>query len=123
MFEKDSFKKGVERLAKFDKMVKAFPKDLAEPIDASFLRMIVRRVRQAANKRRKAAGGATARAGRANTSKPTKAAVATKKRKIESKLAEMDDNAPPSMLEVRVPGKGAAFPAIHFDAKDFEKGN
>lgn len=106
----------------FPQMVKAFPKDLAEPIDASYLRMIVRRVRQAANKRRKAAGEATARAGGANTNKSPKAAVATKKRKIEAKLAEMDDNAPPPMLEVRVPGKGVAFPAMHFDAKDFEKG-
>lgn len=39
--EKDVFKIGVERLKKFDSMVKVFPKKLVTPIDPSFLRKVV----------------------------------------------------------------------------------
>ena len=39
--EKDVYKIGVERLKKFDSMIKVFPKKLATPIDPSFLRKVV----------------------------------------------------------------------------------
>ena len=39
--EKDLFKIGVERLKKYDSMIKVFPKNLATPIDPSFLRKVV----------------------------------------------------------------------------------
>ena len=97
-------------------MLKVFPQDLAKPIDASYLRMIVRRIRSNANKKRKATGGDSPEA-KAGTAE---AGASAKKRKLEAKLAEMDDSAPPPMLEVRVPGKGVAFPVIDFVAKDFK---
>ena len=39
--EKDTFKIGIERLKKYDTMVKVFPKNLATPIDPTFLRKVV----------------------------------------------------------------------------------
>lgn len=105
-------------------MLKVFPKDLAEPIDASYLRMVVRKVRQRAQKKRKAGGGGGGGSG-GNTNKSAEAggAAAAKKRKLEAKLAELDDNAPPPTLEVRVPGRGVSFPTFHYNAKDFERGH
>ena len=128
MFKKDSFKPGTERLGKFDKMLKFFPKekDLIEPCDAPFLRKIVRRVRQANQKKRKATGSGPEKAATSDAGGDKsgdggqKKSSAPKKRQIEAKLAELDDNAPSSTLEIQVPGKGQSFPTVGFNSLDFD---
>ena len=125
MYKTGSFKPNTERQTMFDKIIKAFPKDLETPIDLGYLRKIVRNYKKSAKYKRKLeklekekakAGGSPRK-----MASPAKSPEA-KRRRLEAKLAEMDDKAPPPMLEVCVPGKGGEFPTIDFDETDFERG-
>ena len=114
MSKKDSFKPGVERLKKYDKMLKRFPQDLVTPIDVAFIRKIVRRVRQNAQKRRKSKGdGESIPGSPAPTVKDNDADAA------KEELVKVDANAPSQTIEVRVPGKGTKFPSAPFNEDDF----
>jgi len=126
MYKTGSFKVNAERQTMFDKIIKAFPKDLDTPIDLSYLRKIVRNYKKSAKYKRKLeksekekakAGGSPRK-----MASPAKSPEA-KRRKLEAKLAEMDGKAPPPMLEICVPGKGREFPNIELDEKDFERGH
>jgi len=126
MYKTGSFKVNTERQTMFDKIIKAFPKDLEVPIDLAYLRKIVRNYKKSAKYKRKLeklekekskAGGSSPRKGTSPAKSPE-----TKRRRLEAKLAEMDGKAPPPMLEICVPGKGGEFPTIEFDEKDFDSG-
>ncbi len=129
MYRTGSFKVNTERQTMFDKIIKAFPKDLQAPIDLAYIRKIVRNYKKTAkykNKleklekekaKAKAGGGSPRKSGTSPAKSPE-----AKRRRLEAKLAEMDGKAPPPMLEICVPGKGGAFPKIDFDEKDFENG-
>ena len=91
---KDAFKVGVERLKKYDQMILTFPNNLEVPIDAPFLRLLVRRKRQSQSKK----------------SKMIKAENATKK-------------ATTTMMELMIPGKGVKFPEVEYQKSDFEPGS
>jgi len=105
----EQFKAGVERLKKYDEMLAEFPKNLLHPIDAIFIRKVVRRNRQNANKRLKAlaANGAT-------TSAATSAVTGEKSESTKKKQ-------PTKMIELTVPGKGVNFPSFYFVKDDFER--
>jgi len=129
MYKSGSFKVNTERQTMFDKIIKAFPKDLEVPIDLAYIRKIVRNYKKTAkykNKleklekekaKAKAGGGSPRKSGTSPAKSPE-----AKRRRLEAKLAEMDGKAPPPMLEICVPGKGGEFPKIEFDERDFENG-
>lgn len=93
----EQFKAGVERLKKYDEMLEEFPKNLVNPIDAIFIRKLVRRTRQNANKRMKAL------AATGDVSESAKKSKASK------------------MMTLVVPGKGLTFPSVLFNDVDFER--
>jgi hypothetical protein len=96
--KRKQFKPGVEKLKKFDDMANEFPKNLATPVDASYLRKIAKKERNNKSRREKRkSGGSTTAAGGAKV-------------KIEQKQHE---------LEVHIPQKGRDFPTISFDMRDF----
>lgn len=100
MKERKPFKPGAEKLKKFDDMANEFPKNLATPIDASFLRKIAKQERSNRSRRDKRRSGGTG-----STTSTGGAFV-----KIESQVQES---------EVHVPQKGTDFPSIGFDIRDF----
>ena len=106
---KPLFRAAVERLKKFDELLKEFPKDLAHPIDASYLRKVVRRARQNSSKRRKVA----------MEKKPTIPTDEPKKKK--RKKSHHDSNAPDSKITLNVPVRGQIFPPISFNKADFAR--
>jgi len=93
----EHFKAGVERLKKYDEMLEEFPKNLVTPIDAIFIRKLVRRTRQNANKRMKALAATW------EVPEPAK----------KIKVSEM--------ITLSVPGKGVTFPSVPFNDVDFER--
>lgn len=112
------FKAGVERLKKYDEMLDEFPKNLLVPIDAVFIRKLVRRNRQNANKRMKAlavaatmeAATATALMEKASAEKLSTDLPPAKKQRVES-----------ATMSLAVPGKGSVFPPVSFKEADFER--
>jgi len=112
------FKAGVERLKKYDEMLDEFPKNLLVPIDAVFIRKLVRRNRQNANKRMKAlavaatmeAATATAVMEKASAEKLSTDLPPAKKQRVES-----------ATMSLAVPGKGSVFPSVPFKEADFER--
>ena len=129
MYKTGSFKVNTERQTMFDKIIKAFPKDLQVPIDLAYIRKIVRNYKKTTKyknkleklEKEKAKAKAGSGSPRKSGTSPAKSPEA-KRRRLEAKLAGMDGKAPPSMLEICVPGKGGLFPKIEFDEKDFENG-
>ena len=95
----DNYKPGVERLKKYDEMIKVFPKDLETPIDAAYLRLLVRRKRQNQNKKVKGPGSQSP--SKTPTKKP--AVIASKK-----------------LIEITIPSKGQKFPSIVYKLSDFD---
>jgi len=87
----DKYKIGVERLKKYDKMVTAFPKKLEVPIEATYLRLVVRRKRQNQSKRKS----------------------------MDSELVSKP-NKPSNTIQVKVPHRGKNFPVVQFNKLDFE---
>ena len=86
------YKIGAERLKKYDKMIPAFPKNLEVPIEASFLRLLVRRKRQNQSKRKSVGSEAS----------PVKSKKATK-----------------ITQEIEVPIASTKFPTIKYNKDDF----
>lgn len=98
------FKVGTERLKKYDQMLEEFPKNLEIPVDASFLRKVVRRKRQNENKRMKLM--------EESVKKVEVVKTETKKKKRE-----------PVLLRLNLPCKGQKFPESIFNLQDFVKSN
>eukprot|EP00555_Chaetoceros_dichaeta_P004721 CAMPEP_0198254164 /NCGR_PEP_ID=MMETSP1447-20131203/4529_1 /TAXON_ID=420782 /ORGANISM="Chaetoceros dichaeta, Strain CCMP1751" /LENGTH=624 /DNA_ID=CAMNT_0043940127 /DNA_START=25 /DNA_END=1899 /DNA_ORIENTATION=+ len=93
----EQFKAGVERLKKYDEMLEEFPNNLVNPIDAIFIRKLVRRTRQNEKKRMKAI---------ASTGDVSES---PKKNKVNK------------VITLAVPGKGVTFPSVPFNDIDFER--
>mmetsp|Transcript_4497 Transcript_4497/g.6798 ORF Transcript_4497/g.6798 Transcript_4497/m.6798 type:complete len:797 (-) Transcript_4497:129-2519(-) len=102
------FKPATERLKKFDEILKEFPKDMLFPIDAAYLRKVVRRNRQNVKKRVKTQqyGNPASLLASGNMT-----------------LEEVDEDCPPQTLELCVPGKGTCFSAVKFNLSDFKLRN
>jgi len=105
---KDVFKVGVERLKKYDQMILTFPKNLEVPIDAPFLRLLVRRKRQSQSKKSKMIKAETASATKKTTTSTTTTTTTT------------TTTPTPSMMELNIPGKGVKFPEVRYQKSDFE---
>lgn len=86
------YKIGAERLKKYDKMIPAFPKNLEVPIEASFLRLLVRRKRQNQSKRKSVGSEAS----------PVKSKKVVK-----------------TTQEIEVPIASTKFPTIKYNKDDF----
>jgi len=97
------FKVGTERLKKYDQMLEAFPKNLETPVDAPFLRKIVRRKRQNENKRLRLMEDSTVK---------SKGVIAK---------AEKKEKQEPILLTLNLPFKGNQFPNTEFKSSDFVK--
>ena len=104
----------MERLKKYDEMLKEFPKDLLIPIDAVFLRKLVRRTRQNTNKRLKAlaAAGESAEGANAGTGSGSGTGTVVKKE---------NEDIPPETVELNVPLVSTVFPTLKFDECDFTR--
>mmetsp|Transcript_43589 Transcript_43589/g.74420 ORF Transcript_43589/g.74420 Transcript_43589/m.74420 type:complete len:239 (+) Transcript_43589:933-1649(+) len=95
--KRKQFKTNAEKLKKFDEMIKEFPKNLATPIDVSYLRKVVRQERSNKSRREKRKdGGAGGGGGGAGGE------------------AEQES-------EMYVPQKDTEFSSISFRMADFEK--
>ena len=92
----DSYKAGAERLKKYDEMIKVFPRDLETPIDAAYLRLLVRRKRQ-------------------NQSKKVKGPVSSPSKSPAKKSAK----AVSRVIKITIPSKGRTFPSIVYNKTDF----
>ena len=107
--KKKKFKQTAQRLKKFDEMVDVFPnKELATPVDAVFLRLVVRRSRCNAKKKLQRTQLILETSSSPITPKNTGNALA-------------DPEEPPHDLELHVPGKGTHFPTIPFNLSDFSR--
>ncbi len=98
---KEIFRPNVHKLKKFDEMVKEFPQKILTPIDVSYLRLIVRRVRNNKAKIQARKDGSYFEARRGG-----KKGVADQ----DDKMASM----------IRVPQKGTQFSQFSFNYDDFE---
>jgi len=111
------YKPNNERLKKFDNLIHEFPDNLAVPIDAVFLRKVVRRARQNSSKRRKtiemqANNGGVGGGGDAANREDGEGRVMKEKQK---------EKGPSRTLSLRVPGRGCVFGKIIFDKSQFER--
>ena len=88
-----------EKQKKFDEMVNEFPKNLAIPIDAAYLKKIARMERSNKNRREKRSGGGGAAKG---------SGAATPKQEKQN-------------LTVNVTQKGTDFATVVFKKQDFEE--
>jgi hypothetical protein len=84
-----------EKMKKFDEMVSEFPNKLATPIDATYLRAAVRRVRS--NKARQ---------------EKRKSGTETPKRQTVTEKVE---------INITVPQKGNEFALVSFNKQDFQE--
>jgi len=85
-----------ERMNKFEKLLSIFPSDLVTPIDAAYLRKIVRRARQNKHKRVKT----QQRLGELGNADP--------------QVKREEEDTKPS-LEIQVPGKGVVFHEVNLE--------
>jgi hypothetical protein len=98
------FKPVTEKLKKFDDMLEEFPKNLATPIDVSYLRKIVRMERSNKQKREN-----------------------NRQRKEKRRSGEGGDADPKIAITqqqpqdgiIHIPRRGTKFPTIVFDKRDF----
>jgi len=90
------YKPNNERLKKFDHLIQELPSDLATPIDAAFLRKVVRRARQNSSKRRKML-------------------------EIQSMERKKDIDGPSETLELRLPHMGMRFETVIFNKNHFAR--
>lgn len=82
-------------MKKFDDMISEFPKKLATPIDAAYLRAAVRRVRSNKSRQEKRKSG-----------------TETPKRQTVTEKVEVD---------ITVPQKGTNFALLSFNKQDFQE--
>lgn len=85
----------VERMKKFDEMITEFPKRLATPIDAVYLRAAVRRVRSNKARQEKRKSGSDS----------------PKRRQVTEKVE----------INITVPQKGNDFTVLSFNKQDFQE--
>lgn len=108
--KRKQFKPVAEKLKKFDDMLEEFPKNLATPIDASYLRKIVRMERsnkqKRENTRQRKEKRKSGESGDADSISTIKAVTAQQKPQ-------------PHDGTVHIPSQGTEFPTIVFDTKDF----
>lgn len=97
------FKPGTEKLKKFDDMVKEFPKNLATPIDLSYLRKIVRQERSNKSRREKRKDGSSG----GN-------AVGVRVGELKVDLQQLSET------QIHIPQKGTEFSSISFSREDFD---
>mmetsp|Transcript_37369 Transcript_37369/g.55018 ORF Transcript_37369/g.55018 Transcript_37369/m.55018 type:complete len:650 (+) Transcript_37369:159-2108(+) len=111
------YKPNNERLKKFDEILEEFPSDLATPIDAAYLRKVVRRARQNTSKRKKSAAAMSAiyKAGRANESSEVQ------QNGTGSSVKQDDLRLPPKMIKLHVPAKSVHFPMVWYHGEDFTR--
>jgi len=101
LIKRKPFKANVEKLKKFDDLVNEFPKNLATPVDISYLRKIVRQERSNKSRRDK----------RKDSSGSGNSAVAG----VGDSTAEKQQES-----EIHIPQKGTEFLSIAFCRQDFE---
>ena len=106
-----SFKVGTERLKKYDAMLEEFPKNLETPIDAPFLRKVVRRKRQNDNKRLRLLEESL------TPTKKTEVKVEVKPEVIEKPKKKRG----PVQMSLTLPKKSSKFREVVFALNDFEK--
>ena len=116
---KGKFSVNKARLAKFDELIKEFPTNLVTPVDASYLRKTVRRVRQGIQRRKgnKTASPAVSVAAVESPEKAIKNEVDVEK--VNKK--EPDAKKVPPTVDIRVPEKGRVFAKRLFVAEDFDE--
>jgi len=99
---KEKFRPNVHKLKKFDEMIKEFPQKILTPIDVSYLRLIVRRVRNNKAKIQARKEGSYFEARRGGKK-------------------EVPDEVNKTALMIRIPQKGTQFSLISFNYDDFEE--
>jgi len=105
-----------ERLKKFETLLKELPNDLLHPIDAAYLRKVVRRTRQNVSKRRK-----TAATNLVKAPFPVSTVGHLMKEEDESVDGSKDDRAPTEKNTLHVPIRGVTFPPLKFDFSEFTR--
>jgi hypothetical protein len=93
--EREEFKPTAEKLKKFDDLITEFPNNLATPIDLSYIRLLVRRLRS--NK---------AKAQKRGPVSPAKASPNTVKETV-------------AVVKLDAPRKGVVFNSVVFDRTNF----
>lgn len=98
--KRKDYKLTTEKMKKFDEMITEFPKRLATPIDATYLRAAVRRVRsnKARQEKRKSSGSA--------------ASETLKQRQTVTEKV---------VVNISVPQKGSEFELVSFNRQDFQE--
>lgn len=108
-----------ERRAKWDKVIKLFPKDLLAPIDTEYMMKLVRRARQNRKKRqKKSEGGSSALATSAGSQK-TVASGKQPKTADHEKQQDHEENPAGSRI-VLLPSLGSIFPTVAYRHEDFD---
>ena len=109
--EREDFKPHSEKMKKFDDLVTEFPKNLATPIDVSFLRLVVRRLRNNKSKTKAKAGDTSASPVKAPTKTTPVAVKEEKKVVVEKKVM--------ASIKLDAPQKGTEFASFVFDRINF----
>lgn len=117
-----SFETFKQKQGKFDKLASLFPKDLFTPIDANYLKQVVRRARQNKYKRSKTAAAAAAAAksdkGTTKLASPTKDIEEEESAKEDSD--EEEDSPPPRKHRVvEIPTTGLNYASVTFSTSNF----
>lgn len=94
--KRKDYKITTEKMKKFDEMITEFPKKLATPIDATYLRAAVRRVRS----------------NKARQEKRKSGSETLKQRQTVTEKVEVNIN---------VPQKGSEFALVSFNKQDFQE--
>ena len=107
-----------ERMNKFAAIIKVFPSDLVTPIDATYLRKVVRRARQNKHKRNKTARMyAENEAASAASPVPTKTESSSSgggatKGEEQQQQQQQQQGEKNTTMELLIPGKGVDFPEM-----------
>mmetsp|Transcript_3944 Transcript_3944/g.5143 ORF Transcript_3944/g.5143 Transcript_3944/m.5143 type:complete len:701 (+) Transcript_3944:204-2306(+) len=106
------FKVGTERLKKYDQMIEEFPNNLQTPIDAPFLRKVVRRKRQNENKKLKLME---------ESGKKTEVVAEKDTSSVAEKTDTPTEKRERTIVNLMLPCRGTKFPEITFQMVDFGK--
>jgi len=115
-----------ERMMKFDNLLKIFPPNLITPINAVYLRKVVRRARQNKHKRLKTEAALAAAAASSSTKKSAKPDNSDNEDDNEDgddddKEEQEHNKKNPPTIDLVVPVKSSSFPEIQFNLNDFYK--
>jgi Skp family chaperone for outer membrane proteins len=100
-----------EKQLKFDRLVKEFPTSLMTPVDANYLKKIVRRARQNKHKRSKTAALKQKTDGDTVKDEP--------KSEPEPESEEEEKEEEPQGRTVNIPTMGKKFPTVKYNSLDF----